>query len=291
MANTSSSGKSKNAIESLTISPSQQPAELTTLQTRLKRKLGDNSYPLFFKIPKGCPCSVTLQPAAGDTGKPCGIDYELKTWILEPHGFENTINSPISGPNGHSAENEAKPSRINDMLPVNYNDNNNNNKNHTNNENNKNGNANNDENSTKNVQKGSVVKLAIRKIQYAPALRGPQPQAEVKQSFLFNDKQLNLEATLDKELYHHGEKIFVNVQIQNNSKYTVKKIKVTVRQFTDICLYSNAQYKCVVASAEKDHEVKPSQAFCWVYEVCPLLSFKGLGFFWSCRIFNWSEKS
>lgn len=35
------------------------------------------------QIPKNSPCSVTLQPAPGDTGKPCGVDYELKTYVSE----------------------------------------------------------------------------------------------------------------------------------------------------------------------------------------------------------------
>jgi beta-arrestin len=26
---------------------------------------------------------VTLQPAPGDTGKPCGVDYELKTFVAD----------------------------------------------------------------------------------------------------------------------------------------------------------------------------------------------------------------
>ena len=68
------------------------------------------------------------------------------------------------------------------------------------------------------------------------------------------------------------------MQLQNNSPKTVKKMKVSVRQFADICLYSNAQYKCVVASIDRDHEIKPSQSFCYVYEICPLLSFKGFIF-------------
>jgi beta-arrestin len=33
---------------------------------------------------------------------------------------------------------------------------------------------------------------------------------------------------------------------QNNSNKAVKKIKVSVRQFADICLFSTAQYKCCV---------------------------------------------
>lgn len=71
--NQNTGNKLKN-MDTLTISPSQQPAQLTDLQKRLKRKLGDNCYPLYFSIPSHCPCSVTLQPAPGDTGKPCGME-------------------------------------------------------------------------------------------------------------------------------------------------------------------------------------------------------------------------
>jgi hypothetical protein len=35
------------------------------------------------QIPPNAPASVTLQPAAGDTGKPCGVDYELKTFVAD----------------------------------------------------------------------------------------------------------------------------------------------------------------------------------------------------------------
>jgi beta-arrestin len=45
--------------------------------------LGENAHPFFFKLPPHCPASVTLQPAPGDTGKPCGIDYELKAFVGE----------------------------------------------------------------------------------------------------------------------------------------------------------------------------------------------------------------
>ena len=53
------------------------------LQERLIKKLGENAYPFFFELPPHCPASVTLQPAPGDTGKPCGIDYELKAFVGE----------------------------------------------------------------------------------------------------------------------------------------------------------------------------------------------------------------
>ena len=47
------------------------------------KKLGPNAYPFYFELPPHCPASVTLQPAPGDTGKPCGVDYELKAFVAE----------------------------------------------------------------------------------------------------------------------------------------------------------------------------------------------------------------
>lgn len=141
-------------------------------------------------MPPHCPASVTLQPAPGDTGKPCGVDYELKAFVGESQ--------------------DDKP------------------------------------------HKRNSVRLAIRKIMYAPSKQGEQPSVEVSKEFVMSPNKLHLEASLDKELYHHGENIAVNVHIANNSNRTVKKIKVSVRQFADICLFSTAQYKCTVAEAESE---------------------------------------
>ncbi|XP_076173103.1 beta-arrestin protein kurtz isoform X6 [Ptiloglossa arizonensis] len=178
------------------VEPGSQQRELTRLQERLIRKLGSNAYPFYFELPPHCPASVTLQPAPGDTGKPCGIDYEFKAFVGETK----------------------------DERPL----------------------------------RRDLVALAIRKIMYAPSKQGEQPSVEVSKEFMMSPNKLYLEASLDKELYHHGENIAVNVHIANNSNRSVKKIKVSVRQFADICLFSTAQYKCTVAEVESD-VVDPSQ--------------------------------
>ncbi|KAG9462328.1 hypothetical protein GDO78_014358 [Eleutherodactylus coqui] len=74
------------------------------------------------------------------------------------------------------------------------------------------------------------------------------------------------------QLYYHGEAINVNVHVTNNSSKTVKRVKVSVRQYADICLFSTAQYKCPVAQIEQDDQVAPSSTFCKVYTLTPLLS-------------------
>ncbi|XP_077292335.1 beta-arrestin protein kurtz isoform X3 [Arctopsyche grandis] len=190
--------------------PAKRP--LTRLQERLVRKLGPCAFPFYFELPPHCPASVTLQPAPGDTGKPCGVDYELKAFVAESQ--------------------DDKP------------------------------------------HKRNSVRLAIRKIMYAPSKQGEQPSVEVSKEFMMSPNKLYLEASLDKELYHHGENIAVNVHIANNSNRTVKRIKVSVRQFADICLFSTAQYKCTVAEAESDVgcPVAPGFTLSKVFSVRPLLA-------------------
>ncbi|XP_018410246.1 PREDICTED: arrestin-C [Nanorana parkeri] len=51
---------------------------LTPLQEKLKAKLGVNSFPFCFTMVKNLPCSVTLQPGPEDSGKACGVDFEVK---------------------------------------------------------------------------------------------------------------------------------------------------------------------------------------------------------------------
>ncbi|XP_071334247.1 arrestin, beta 2b [Trachinotus anak] len=198
-------------VSSLQVCPPLQEEQrpLSRLQERLLRKLGQHAHPFSFTIPQNLPCSVTLQPGPEDTGKACGVDYELRVFCAK------TVDEKIHHRNS--------------------------------------------------------VHLAIRKVQFAPEKPGPQPMVETSRSFLMSDKSLHLEASLDKELYYHGEPISVNVHVTNNSTKTVKKVKISVRQYADICLFSTAQYKCAVAQVEADDQVSPSSTSCHVYTLTPVL--------------------
>ncbi|XP_037614271.1 arrestin, beta 2b [Sebastes umbrosus] len=182
---------------------------LSRLQERLMKKLGRHAHPFHFTIPQNLPCSVTLQPGAEDTGKACGVDYELRAFC----------------------------SRCVDEK----------------------------------IHQRNSVQLVIRKVQYAPEKPGPQPMVETRRNFLMSDRSLYLEASLDKELYYHGEPISVNVHVTNNSTKSVKRVKISVRQCADICLFSTAQYKCPVAVVEADHQISPSSTSCQVYTLTPML--------------------
>lgn len=59
--------------------------ELTALQEKLIKKLGENSnvFPFIFRLPETAPPSVTLQPGENDAGKPLGVEYELKAFVAD----------------------------------------------------------------------------------------------------------------------------------------------------------------------------------------------------------------
>lgn len=76
--------------------------------------------------------------------------------------------------------------------------------------------------------------MGIRVVQLARAPPLPlcpmpdtdKPHATVDKPFLLSDGKVQLEASLDKSVYNHGDTILVNVIIHNNSSKTVRRIKV-----------------------------------------------------------------
>uniref|UniRef100_A0A183BRM9 Arrestin_C domain-containing protein n=1 Tax=Globodera pallida TaxID=36090 RepID=A0A183BRM9_GLOPA len=207
-------------------SQTESTRSMTRLQERLKKKLGENAFPFWFEIPPNSASSVTLQPAQGDTGKPCGVDYEIKTIV-----------------GGDSAQEKPKKQfwhGINSILTPKF---------------------------------SNSVRLAIRKLTYCPQAERLQPMVDVTKNFIISPGGLHLEASLDKEMYYHGESIAVNVHIQNNSNKTVKKIKVFVQQMADICIFTTARYTCDVDKIDscEGFPVGPGSTLSKIYTLCPLL--------------------
>ncbi|XP_076241173.1 arrestin 1 [Calliopsis andreniformis] len=100
------------------------------------------------------------------------------------------------------------------------------------------------------THKRSTVTMGIRKIQYAPTKQGRQPCTVVRKDFLLSPGDLELEVTLDKQLYHHGERIAVNVCVRNNSNKVVKKMKALVQQGIDVVIFQNGQFRTVIDAVE-----------------------------------------
>jgi len=100
------------------------------------------------------------------------------------------------------------------------------------------------------AHKRSSILLTIRRIQFAPSKQGRQPCTIVRKDFMLSPGELELEVNLDKQLYYHNEKITIFIIIRNHSNKTVKKVKSSIQQSTDICLFSGGQFRTAVASVE-----------------------------------------
>lgn len=122
------------------------------------------------------------------------------------------------------------------------------------------------------IEKKDTARLIIRKIQYAPSQVGAGPKAEICKSFMMSDKPVHLEASMAKDLYFHGEAIPINIKIKNESNKTVKKIKITVDQTTDIVLYSADKYTKCVLNQEFAETVDPNGTYDNSLSITPLLA-------------------
>ena len=59
-----------------------------------------------------------------------------------------------------------------------------------------------------------------------------------------------MEATLDRQLYHHGDSVVVNISVRNNSNKMVKKITASILQCIDIAMFQGGHCKIRVAQLE-----------------------------------------
>ncbi|CAG0890732.1 unnamed protein product [Cyprideis torosa] len=117
----------------------------------------------------------------------------------------------------------------------------------------------------------STTSLMIRKVQFAPSKQGRQPCSIVRKDFLMSPGEMELEATLDKQLYHHGEKITINVCIRNHSNKEVKKIKASIQQCVDITIFTTGQYRTTVSSLESEEgcPLQPGSTLTRTIQLCP----------------------
>jgi len=98
--------------------------------------------------------------------------------------------------------------------------------------------------------KRNSVCLAVRKVQYAPAGGSKrQPSTLVSKGFALSSGKLNMEVTLDKELYYHGEQVAATLNINNGSKKTVKNIKCAIVQHVEVTM-TNQHFTREVSSLE-----------------------------------------
>ena len=245
--------KSENCI-----TESEQPLTTTQLQNHILQKLAGKSkyaFPFYFKLPDNSANSVSILSA----NKSIGVSYEIKVWILEnminPDKIANAnLNSKLEGILPSTYELDSKEENvstaysfgsIHPIAPQQTED------------------SINDDNSylkqkmtvdascmhigTKNTPKNEKiidkqmkkknsgmfsgnplnreVNIVIRKFHhYLNSSPLPPPESFVKESFLVG-KDVTLKVSLDKSVYRHNEKIYVNIEIDNQSGKDVKKVK------------------------------------------------------------------
>ncbi|XP_078143686.1 S-arrestin a [Centroberyx gerrardi] len=122
------------------------------------------------------------------------------------------------------------------------------------------------------VKKRSTVALMIRKVQYAPEAQGVAPSVETTRDFVMSDKPLHVSASLDKEMYYHGEPIKVHLNVTNSSNKNIKNIIVSVDQVANVVLYCNDSYVKCVALEESGGSVAAGATLQKVYTLTPLLA-------------------
>jgi len=98
--------------------------------------------------------------------------------------------------------------------------------------------------------KRTSVNLSIRKIQFAPTRPGRQPSTTVRKDFMFSPGELELEVTLDRQLYHHGDDIRVSFGVRNNSNKTVKRISVGVAQCIDVAMFAGGHHTARITEVD-----------------------------------------
>ncbi|XP_074504614.1 arrestin 3b, retinal (X-arrestin) isoform X2 [Sebastes fasciatus] len=122
------------------------------------------------------------------------------------------------------------------------------------------------------IEKKDTCRLMIRKIQFAPANNKPGPKADIVKQFMMSDKPCHLEASLEKEIYYHGDPITVKVKINNETNKVVKKIQVSVEQLTNVVLYSSDTYTKAVCSEEFGETINSNATLEKSFQITPLLA-------------------
>ncbi|XP_042885673.1 arrestin homolog [Penaeus japonicus] len=130
------------------------------------------------------------------------------------------------------------------------------------------------DNSNEKPHKRNSVALAVRKVQFSPVTGNKrQPSTLVSKGFALSSGKLNLEVTLDKELYYHDEQVNATLNINNGSKKTVKNIKCSIIQHVEVTM-TNSQFTREVASLESKEgcPVTPGTNLQKTFNLTPLAS-------------------
>uniref|UniRef100_A0A336MCB4 CSON013564 protein n=1 Tax=Culicoides sonorensis TaxID=179676 RepID=A0A336MCB4_CULSO len=248
--------------------------ELTPLQEALLERLGKNAVAFSIDINTLAPPSVQLLPAKRYTGAPIGTSYDIRIFtdidgVFLAEQTEERIQrrstvrlgirlthkicpdasllppDPVqSTPTPRSLRLRLSPKSLK-LSKQSYSL---------------------DGTSTSNIGR-SIVEIERRTTN---DLFNKGPQGTVEKPFLWAEGRVYLKATLNKSAYTHGEDVLVTLDVKNDSRKIVRKIRIYAIQHVDVCMFSNGKFKNVVAEIEVEKHIGPNETFHGNYPLLPV---------------------
>ncbi|KAG8190917.1 hypothetical protein JTE90_014398 [Oedothorax gibbosus] len=117
--------------------------------------------------------------------------------------------------------------------------------------------------------KRSLVRLSLRCIHRSPGPYPNPPATALSRAFVFSSGKLRLEARLDKEAYPPESTLQCHVTLDNSSNRTVTKVRITLVQYVNVCMFTNGRFKNIVGMTETEpgHPIRPGSCMSRVFSV------------------------
>uniref|UniRef100_A0AAG5CPM2 Arrestin C-terminal-like domain-containing protein n=1 Tax=Anopheles atroparvus TaxID=41427 RepID=A0AAG5CPM2_ANOAO len=283
---------------------------LTPLQEALLERLGKNAIPFALEIGTLAPPSVQLLPAKRYTGAPIGTSYDVRVYTAEASGDERvqrrstvrlgirlihkicldstkapaaletaTVNNSFG--DGGSGPSPKSPPALAPQSSIQGTDNNANSTTTT---------------TSTTIPRALRLRLSPKSLKLSSLHRHSSsvdstnggiksygdhaiieltetnkgPQVSVDKPFLWADGRVNLKASLNKAAYVHGENVTVTLDIKNDSRKIVRKIRLVAVQHVDVCMFSNGKFKNIVAEVDVSKHIGPGDTLHASYSLLPV---------------------
>ncbi|XP_031836877.1 arrestin homolog [Nomia melanderi] len=224
--------------------------ETTPLQEALVRRLGPNAHAFTMEITPLAPPSVQLVPAKEYNGAPIGTSYDVRAYVAERADeklqrkttvrmgirvIQRTMRPPLPATTVYSVPVSESPSAESRNQPC-------------------------------------KTRVTFAENEIIEDEENSGSHAAVEKPFLFGDGRVGLEGKLDRAIYAHGDSIVVQIHVNNNSRKSVRRIKVFIVQHVDVCMFSNGKFKNVVAmlSSQEGCPVGPGASMKRNYTLRPI---------------------
>ncbi|XP_055691693.1 arrestin homolog isoform X1 [Lutzomyia longipalpis] len=236
-----------------------QKEDLSPLQEALVERLGAGAHPFTLEVGIAPP-SVQLIPAKRYTGAPIGTHYDVRVFIADPHVDESVKRRSAVRMGVRLIHRVSEDTKCYHQPPS----------------------------VCTTPSKASLPRcLRLRLSQKAFKSRqdstdtgetctGDQwtgiegPHGAVDKPFLWAEGRVSLKAALNKSVYRHGEQVSATVDVHNESRKIVRKIRVFVVQHVDVCMFSNGKFKNVVADCSISDQIAPGETYHKTFHLIPM---------------------